>query len=60
MLVEPNFDKPHRCPRCHAVHWNAGYGWLDLGRCPQCQVYWSYGHAKLANFLYRLKRRLRG
>jgi hypothetical protein len=44
-IVERNYDKPHRCPRCHAVALRAwqsrGYGPRTWLRCEYgCYVRW--------------------
>jgi hypothetical protein len=48
-VVERNHDKPHRCPRCHAVALRAwedrGYGARTWLRCEYgCYVRWQTHH----------------
>lgn len=47
-VVAPNDDKPHRCPRCHAVaqrcRGDRGYGTRTWLRCEYgCYVRWRAG-----------------
>jgi hypothetical protein len=43
--VTRNRDKPHRCPRCHAVAFRgckALHAWTVIS-CHRCEVWWRYG-----------------
>jgi hypothetical protein len=45
--VQPNSDKPHRCPECHLIAERArsgGHGPKTVMTCPgECGVQWRHG-----------------